>query len=114
MHIIIYENCCCNSLLFVILYIRYELEVKTIMQVVMIIIQVLLAIFAIVLIGTILLQPSKRPGMSSAISGGAETSFGKKKAHGREAKMNKLTKISAICFMALAVVLMILSKFFAA
>lgn len=55
-------------------------------------------ITSVVLIASILLQPGKSAGLGE-IGGGAETLFGKKKARGFEAKLELLTKISAVVFM---------------
>jgi preprotein translocase subunit SecG len=52
----------------------------------------------LMLIASILLQPGKSAGLGE-IGGGAEALFGKKKAKGFEAKLELLTKISAVVFM---------------
>ncbi len=59
---------------------------------------VIVIITSILLIASILLQPGKSAGLGE-IGGGAETLFGKKKARGFEAKLELLTKISAVVFM---------------
>ena len=59
------------------------------------------------LIVVVLLQSGKA-GLSGAISGGAETFFGKYKARSFEGKLNRLTKISAVAFIVIAVILAIL------
>ncbi|MEZ4358434.1 MAG: preprotein translocase subunit SecG [Eubacteriales bacterium] len=83
------------------------------MQILSIILQVILCIFAIVLIVTVLLQPSKGAGVSGALGGASDTSFGggSKKARGMEAKMARFTKICAVGFMIIAVALLIIQKF---
>jgi len=55
------------------------------------ILQVILAVAVIVLV---LLQQSKSAGLSGAISGGAETFFGKNKGRTLDALLRKLTIIS--------------------
>ena len=55
-------------------------------------------ILAILLIIVVLLQESRSAGLSGAISGGADTFFGKSKGRTMEQKLVKLTKISAIVF----------------
>ena len=55
-----------------------------------------LIILAIFLIIVVLLQESRSAGLSGAISGGADTFFGKSKGRTMEQKLVKLTKISAI------------------
>jgi len=59
----------------------------------------LLILSSIVLIASILLQPGKSAGLSGSIAGGAESLFGKKKAKGYEAMLEKATTISAVVFM---------------
>ena len=66
---------------------------------------ILLIIAALVMIVTIMLQSSERSGLG-AVSGAAETFFGKNKAKGMEAKLALITKICAIAFVVLAVVMM--------
>ncbi|MGL4607432.1 MAG: preprotein translocase subunit SecG [Eubacteriaceae bacterium] len=60
---------------------------------------VVLIISSLVLLLAILLSPGKDAGMSSAIAGGAESLFGKKKAKGFEGMLEKATKISGVLFM---------------
>ena len=57
-----------------------------------------LIILAIFLIIVVLLQESRSAGLSGAISGGADTFFGKSKGRTMEQKLVKLPKISAIVF----------------
>ncbi|MFZ7130834.1 MAG: preprotein translocase subunit SecG [Eubacteriales bacterium] len=59
----------------------------------------LIVISSIVLIASILLQTGKSAGLSGSIAGGAESLFGKKKARGYEAVLEKATTISAVIFM---------------
>ena len=58
----------------------------------------ILIILAIFLIIVVLLQESRSAGLSGAISGGADTFFGKSKGRTMEQKLVKLTRISAIVF----------------
>ena len=60
-----------------------------------------LIILAIFLIIVVLLQESRSAGLSGAISGGADTFFGKSKGRTMEQKLVKLTRISAIVFFVL-------------
>lgn len=64
---------------------------------------VLLIIVSLFMIVLVLLQSSKSAGLSGAISGGAEQLFGKQKARGFEAILQRLTVIVAILFFLLAV-----------
>ena len=57
-----------------------------------------LIIIAVFLIIVVLLQESRSAGLSGAISGGADTFFGKSKGRTMEQKLVKLTRISAIVF----------------
>ena len=66
---------------------------------------ILLIIAAVIMIVTVLLQSSERSGLG-AVSGAAETFFGKNKAKGMEAKLALITKICAIVFVALSVLMM--------
>jgi preprotein translocase subunit SecG len=54
---------------------------------------------SIVLIASVLLQEGKSAGMSGAIGGGAETLFGKGKAKGLQALLQRITIVSGIIFM---------------
>jgi preprotein translocase subunit SecG len=49
------------------------------------------------------LQSSKSTGLSGAISGGAEQLFGKQKARGFEAVLNRLTVVFAVLFFLLSI-----------
>lgn len=55
------------------------------------------------LIIVVLLQESKSAGLSGAISGGADTFFGKNKGRTIEAKLEKMTKYIAILFFVLSI-----------
>ena len=70
-----------------------------------IVISILLFIICIVLACIFLLQEGKNAGLSGAISGAAETYFGKNKARTMEGKLERITKILATCFIILALVL---------
>ena len=59
---------------------------------------VLIVISSFALIASILLTPAKTSGMG-AIEGGAETLFGKKKARGFQAVLEKVIIASAVVFM---------------
>ena len=66
---------------------------------------ILLIIVALIMIVTVLLQSSETSGLG-AVSGAAETFFGKNKAKGMEAKLAQITKISATVFVVLSVLMM--------
>ena len=67
---------------------------------------ILMVIAALVLIVTVLMQDSESDGMS-ALAGGSETFFGKNKNNTLEGKLAMATKVSAIVFVGLALVLLI-------
>ena len=71
------------------------------------IVGILLMISALVMIVTVLLQSSERSGIG-AVSGAAETFFGKNKARGMDAKLALITKICSAIFVGLSIVMMLL------
>ena len=66
-----------------------------------------LMLSAIVMIVTVLMQSSERTGIG-AVSGAAETFFGKNKARGMDAKLALVTKICTGLFVGLSIVMMLL------
>lgn len=70
-----------------------------------VVLNILLVIVALVLIVTVLLQDSDSDGMG-ALTGGSETFFGKNKDNTLEGKLANATKISAIAFVVLAIVML--------
>ncbi|MBQ7005310.1 MAG: preprotein translocase subunit SecG [Clostridia bacterium] len=78
-------------------------------------IQYLLA-FLVIAVGLLIivlvaLQESKQQGLSGAISGAADTFFGKNKGRTMEAQLSKFTKIAGIAFFVLALVSALLVLF---
>ena len=67
----------------------------------------LLMLSALVMIVTVLMQSSSRTGIG-AVSGAAETFFGKNKARGMDAKLALITKICTGLFVSLSLVMMLL------
>lgn len=59
---------------------------------------VFIVISSIALIASVLLQEGTSAGMGGAIAGGAEGLFGKKKSHGMQGLLNKITLGSAVVF----------------
>ncbi|MDX5476029.1 MAG: preprotein translocase subunit SecG, partial [Bacillaceae bacterium] len=53
------------------------------------------------LIGVVLLQSGKSAGLSGAISGGAETLFGKQKARGLDLYLHRATIVLSVLFFVL-------------
>jgi preprotein translocase subunit SecG len=71
------------------------------------IVSILLMLSAIVMIVSVLMQSSERTGIG-AVSGAAETFFGKNKARGMEARLALITKICTGLFVGLSIVMMLL------
>lgn len=67
-------------------------------------------VISIILIITIMLQPSKQNSAASAFSGGADQLFGKQKARGFEAVMQRTTAVLGTLWMVLLFVLVLLSS----
>ncbi len=63
---------------------------------------VFLIVISILLIVIILLQQGRSAGLSGAITGGAEQLFGKQKARGIEAVMQRITAVLATLFFIVA------------
>ncbi|MGG3467985.1 preprotein translocase subunit SecG [Neobacillus pocheonensis] len=62
----------------------------------------LLVIVSIGLIVVVLLQSGKSAGLSGAISGGAESLFGKQKARGIDLILHRITIVLSVLFFLLA------------
>lgn len=73
------------------------------MSAVLVLINIVLALVAVVLIVSVLAQEGTRQGLGS-ITGGAETFFGKNKARSIEGKLEMITKIGAAVFIVFAIV----------
>ena len=69
-----------------------------------IVLTILFIVVCIALVGLVLMQEGKSAGLG-AISGAAETYWGKNKGRSMEGQLVKITKILAVLFMVLAVVL---------
>lgn len=67
-------------------------------------------VLSIVLIIAILMQPSKQNSAASAFSGGADQLFGKQKARGFEAVMQRATAVLSAVWIVLLFVLVLLSS----
>ncbi len=74
------------------------------MDVLKIILTILLVIDCIVLIGIVLLQEGKSAGLGT-LSGASETYWGQNKGRSKEGAKIMITRIAAILFVVLAVVL---------
>lgn len=62
-------------------------------------------IICIVISVVILLQEGKQAGLTGAISGAAESYWGKNKGRSMEGKLEKITKICVILFFVLSIIL---------
>lgn len=69
-----------------------------------IILGVVLILSSLIIIVIVLMQQSREAGLSGAISGAADTFFGKNKGRTIEAKLEKFTKYFAIFFFVLILV----------
>lgn len=69
---------------------------------------IILAIVSVILILSVLLQSSNSDGLSGSIAGGAEQLFGKRKSRGYEALLSKVTVITSVIFIVIALVLVTL------
>ena len=78
------------------------------MSAIEIILNILMVISALVMIVTVLMQSSDSDGMG-ALTGGSETFFGKNKNNTLEGKLSNATKISAIVFVVLAILMLIVA-----
>lgn len=78
------------------------------MTVLLIIMTVVLVLSALVVIVSVLMQQGQRQGLG-AISGGAETFFGKNKSKSYEGKLAMATKVAAGVFLGLSLVIAALS-----
>ncbi len=71
-----------------------------------------LIVVSIAIVAVVLLQESRSAGLSGAISGGADTFFGKNKSKTVESKLVLITKIGAGIFFALALISTLVVLFF--
>ncbi len=69
-----------------------------------------LILFAVIIIGIILLQEGRRQGIAGAISGGAETFLSKSKARSISEKLRRVTKYVAIIFMLLVIAVAVVAR----
>jgi preprotein translocase subunit SecG len=70
----------------------------------------LVIVLSVILIIAIMMQPSKQNSAASAFTGGADQLFGKQKARGFEAVMQRATAILGAVWMILLFVLVLLSS----
>lgn len=75
------------------------------MEVLRIILTIIYVLVSIGLVGIVLMQEGKSAGLSGAISGVADTYWGKNKGRSMEGTMNKITKYLAVAFIVISVLL---------
>lgn len=75
------------------------------MGVLRVIVTVLYVLICIALVAVVLFQESKAQGLSGSINGMAETYWGKNKGRSMEGTLEKITKILAVLFVVVSVVL---------
>ena len=73
----------------------------------MIVLDILIALVAVILIASVLMQDSESDGMS-ALTGSSETFFGKNSNGTLQGKLAMITKIAAGVFVVLALLILIL------
>ncbi|MBR3147008.1 MAG: preprotein translocase subunit SecG [Eubacterium sp.] len=73
------------------------------------VLMVIMAIVSLVLILSVLLQEGNSDGLSGSIAGGAEQLFGEKRGRGYQGILEKITVVSAVLFMVLALVIVVLT-----
>ena len=75
------------------------------MKVMAIIVSIILFIVCLALAAIVLMQQGKSAGLSGAISGAAESYFGRNKTRTMEVKLERITKILAGVYIVLCLVL---------
>lgn len=78
------------------------------MDSVQIVLGILLLVSAVFLVVAVLMQNGSKHGLSGAISGGAETYFGKQKGSTIEKRLSKLTIVVAIIFVVIVLVMYVI------
>lgn len=81
------------------------------MDTLILVIEIVLCLFSVFIVAVVLLQSGKSAGLPGEIAGGAETFLGKSKAKTYEKTLKKLTKISAVGIMILAVGLVLIEVY---
>ncbi len=66
---------------------------------------ILYILICVALVAIVLMQEGKSAGLSGAISGAADSYWGKNKARSLEGKLNTMTKILAVLFMVVSILL---------
>lgn len=75
------------------------------MDVLRLIVTILYIIVCIALVVLVLMQEGKSAGLTGSISGAAETYWGKNKGRSMEGTLERITKVLAILFIVISVIL---------
>ena len=75
----------------------------------MLVLQILIAIVAIILIISVMMQKADSDGVSALTGGNSDTFLGKNQTSTLEGKLALVTKISAAVFVVLAILIMIVA-----
>ena len=75
------------------------------MEALRVIVTIIYVLVSIALTAIVLMQEGKSAGLSGAISGAADTYWGKNKGRSMEGAMNRITRYLAVGFIILSVVL---------
>lgn len=70
----------------------------------------LMLVISVLIIIAVMMQPSKQNSAASAFTGGADQLFGKQKARGFEAVMQKVTAFLGLAWVVVALILAYLSS----
>ena len=71
---------------------------------------ILMLIVSILLILSVLLQEGNSDGLAGSIAGGAEQLFGEKRGRGYQGILQKITIVTSVMFVVLALVLVVLGS----
>lgn len=74
----------------------------------MVVLDILVVIIAIILIVSVLLQDSNADGMGALTGGSSESFFGKNKGNSLQGRLAMITKIAAVAFVVVSLLILIL------
>ena len=72
---------------------------------------IILVIASVLIILLVLFSDTRNSGISSAIGGSQDSFFGKNSGNTREAKMDRITKISVVVFFLVALIVNVVSAY---
>ena len=72
---------------------------------------IILVIASVLIILLVLFSDTRNSGLNSAIGGSADSFFGKNGGNTREAKLDRITKISVIVFFVVALIVNVVSAY---